>query len=93
MILYMYIAPGQGQTASRGQSFDVNRSVLSLHSVVASLKNVLKSDFIHSFHNLTHVYSPGVGTDSPQGTIFLCQQEGLITLPICCKLQRNLFEV
>ena len=29
MILYMYIAPGQGQTAPRGQSFNVNRNVLS----------------------------------------------------------------
>ena len=36
MILYMYIAPGQEQTAPRGQSFDVNRNVLSLHSFVAS---------------------------------------------------------
>ena len=26
MILYMYIALGQGQTAPRGQSFDVSRS-------------------------------------------------------------------
>ena len=40
MILYMYIAPGQGQTAPRGQSFDVNRNVLSLHSFVASLKRI-----------------------------------------------------
>ena len=41
MILYMYMAPGQGQgqTAPRGQSFDVNRNVLSLHSFVASFKN------------------------------------------------------
>ena len=31
MILYMYIAPGQGQTAPRGQSFNVNRNVLSFH--------------------------------------------------------------
>ena len=38
MIQYMYIAAGQGQTAPRGQSFDVNRNVLSLHSFVASLK-------------------------------------------------------
>ena len=37
-VLYMYIAPGQGQTASRGQSVDVNRNVLSLRSFVASLK-------------------------------------------------------
>ena len=25
MILYMYIAPGQEQTAPRGQNFDINR--------------------------------------------------------------------
>ena len=47
MILYMYTAPGQGQTASRGQNVDVNRNVLSLHSFVTSLKKMsLKPDFI-----------------------------------------------
>ena len=93
MILYMYIAPGQGQTAPRGQSFDVNRNVLSLHSYVASFKKVsLMSNFIQFFH-LKHVYSPGAGTDSPQGTKFWCQQKCLIALLICCKFQRNLFEV
>ena len=47
MILYMYIAPGQGQTAPRGQSFNVNRNVLSFHSFDASFKKLpLKSDFI-----------------------------------------------
>ena len=95
MILYMYIAPGQGQTEPGEQSFDVNRIVLSLHSFVPSFKNMsLKSDFIQFlFHDLIHIYSPGAGADSPQGTKFWCQQEGLITLPICCKFQRNLFEV
>ena len=45
--LYMYIAPGQGQTSPRGQSFDVSRNVLSLYSFVASFKKMsLKSDFI-----------------------------------------------
>ena len=45
--LYMYIAPGQGQTAPRGQSFNVNRNVLSFHSFDASFKKMpLKSDFI-----------------------------------------------
>ena len=68
MILYMYIAPGQGQRAPRGQSFYVNRNVSSLHSFVASFKqNSLKSDFIQ---DLIHVYSPGTGADSPQGTKF-----------------------
>ena len=42
MILYMYVALGQGQTAPREQSFDVNRNVLSLHLFVASLKNVFE---------------------------------------------------
>ena len=47
MILYMYIAPGQEQTAPRGQSFNVNRNVLSFHSFDASFKKMpLKSDFI-----------------------------------------------
>ena len=87
MILYMYIAPGQGQTAPRGQSFNVNRNVLSFHSFDASFKKMpLKSDLIH-------IYSPGAGADSPLGTKFGWQQKGIITLPIRCKFQRNLFEV
>ena len=93
-ILYMYIAPGQGQTAPRGQSFDFNRNVLSFHSFVASFKKCLWSLILNNFfHDLIHIYSPEVGVDSPQGTKFWCQQKGLITLPICCKFQRNLFEV
>ena len=71
MILYIYIAPGQGQTAPRGQSFDVNRNVLSLHSFVASFKkNVFEVYFIQFSHDLIHVYSPGAGADRPQGTKF-----------------------
>ena len=49
IILYMYIAPGQGQTIPRGQSFDANRNVLSLHSLQVSKKMSLKSDFIQFF--------------------------------------------
>ena len=30
----MYIAPGQGQTAPRGQNFDVNRKALSLYPFI-----------------------------------------------------------
>ena len=71
----MYIAPGQGQTAPRGQNFEF----LSLHSFVASFKKIsLKSDFIQFFydfihvffHDFIHVYSPGAGSDSPQGQSF-----------------------
>ena len=68
MILYMYIAPGQGQTYSREESFDVNINVLSLYLVVVSLKKMsVKFDFIHFIHDLIHLYSSGAGTDSPQG--------------------------
>ena len=95
MILYMYIAPGQGQTAPRGQSFNVNRNVLSFHSFDVSFqKNAFEIWFLDDlFYDLIHVYSPGAGADSPQRTKFGCQQKGIITLPICCKFQRNLFEV
>ena len=67
----MYIAPGQGQTAPRGQNFDVNRKALSLYPFVASFKEIsLKSDFIQFFHDLILVYSPGQGAYSPQRTQF-----------------------
>ena len=50
MILYMYIAPGQGQTAPRGQSFNVNRNVLSFHSFDASFqKKCLWSLILYNF--------------------------------------------
>ena len=65
----MYIALGQGQKAPRGQNFNVNRKVLSLYPFVASFKEIsLKSDFIHFFHDLIHVYSPGAGPYSPPPT-------------------------
>ena len=64
MILYMYIAPGQGQTTPWGHNFDVNRQHLSLCPFVAGLKkNALKSDFIYIFffHVSSYVHSPGQG--------------------------------
>ena len=67
----MYIARGQGQTAPRGQKFDINRKVLSLYPFVASLKEIsLKSDFIQCFHDLIHVYRPGAGGNKPPGDIY-----------------------
>ena len=64
----MYIAPGQGQTATRGHSCDVNRKALTLYPFIASFKEILlKSDFIHFFHDLIYVYSPGAGCIQPPG--------------------------
>ena len=43
-------SPGAGADSPRGQSFIVNRNVLSLYSFVASFKKMsLKSDFIQFF--------------------------------------------
>ena len=64
----MHIAPGHGQTAPRGQNFDVNRKVLSLYPFVAKFKEIsLESDFLHYFHDLIHVYIPGAGGIQPPG--------------------------
>ena len=78
MILYMYIAPGQGQTAPTGQSFDVNRNVLSLHSFVASSKKCLRSLILYNFfHDLIHVYSSGAGQTAPRGQNFDVNRKAL----------------
>ena len=64
----MYIAPGQGQTVSRGHNFDVNRKTLSLYPFVASFKEIsFNSDLIQFFHDLIHVYSPRAGGIQPPG--------------------------
>ena len=58
IILYMYIAPGQGQTVSRRQSFDVNRNVLSLHFFGASFKKNVFEVWFYTFFNCPkcHIY-------------------------------------
>ena len=52
----------------------------------------LKSDFIHFFNDLIHLYIDcrGSGAYSPQGTKFWChwcQQKRLVTSVICCWFQ------
>ena len=73
MILYMYIALGQGQTTPRGQTFDVNRKPLSLCPFVAGLKKIaLKSNFIYIFFPFHHMYiAPGKGRESIGDKIFM----------------------
>ena len=74
----MYIAPQQGQTAPRGQSFAINSNILLRHSFVASLKKMsLKSDFIHFFHDYIHVYSPRQGQTAPRGQNFDVNRKAL----------------
>ena len=49
MILYMYIAPGQGQAPRREQSFNVKTNVLSLHSFSPSLKQNVFEVWFYTF--------------------------------------------
>ena len=58
----MYIASGQRQTAPRGQNFDASRNALSLYPFDAKFqRNFFEVGFIHFFHDLLHVHSPGAG--------------------------------
>ena len=94
IILYMCIAPGQGQSNPWCQNFNVNRKLLQLRPFVASLKISLNSDFVYIFFKcFPHIYSPGAGADNPLWTKFWYQQKGLVTLSICCKFQKIIFEV
>ena len=107
IILYMYISPGQGLTTPSGWNFDVNRNILSVWSFTANFKKIsLKSDLYIVFHDFIHVYSPRAGADSSQGQslistemschfIHLLQvsKKCLVTSFICCKFQKNVFEV
>ena len=69
MILYMYIAPGQGLITSREQNFYVKRIHLSLWPTDASLKEIsLNRDFVHIL--FIHADSPRAGADHLLGTEF-----------------------
>ena len=55
-----------GQTAPRGQHFDVSRKALSLYLFVASFKEISLSLILYIlFHDLIHVYSPREGGIQP----------------------------
>ena len=69
-------------------------NLLSLRSFATSFKKCLWSLILYNFfHDFIHVYSPGAGGDNPLGTKFWCQQEYLVTLVICSKFQKKVFEV
>ena len=76
MILYMYIAPGQGLTTPWGQKFWCQQEHLVTSVICCKFQNIpLKSDFIQFFHDFIHVYCPGTGADSPPGDKVLMSTE------------------
>ena len=92
MISYMYMAPGQGQTAPRGQT---ETSCHFFHLLQIKKKKTLKSDLMHFFHDLMQVmlgYSPGARIDSPRGQNFDVNRKAL-TLYLFVVSLKNLFQV
>ena len=68
IILYMYIAPGQGQTAPRGQSFmSTEMSCHFINLLQVSNKCLWSLILYNFFHDLVHVYIPGQGQTASRG--------------------------
>ena len=90
----MYIAPGQGQTNSRGQNFYVDRKLLPLRPFVASLKTIsLNSDFIQFFSCFPHVYiAPGQGQTTLCGQNSDVNRKALSLCPFVASF-KNIFAV
>ena len=55
-----------------------------------SAEDMLKSAI---FEEKKLKHSPYAGAENPLGPEFLCKQEGLITMVICCKFKKNLFNL
>ena len=83
MILYMYIARGKGRKPLGDKLLMSTESPYCFDHLLQVSNKSLSTLILYIFFNVfPHVYSPGAGVDNPLGTKFLCQQKGLITLPI-----------
>ena len=90
----MYIAAGQGQTTPGDKILmSTETSCHFGHFLQLSKKSLWSLILYNFFHDFILVYSPGIGADNPLGMKFWCQQKNLVTLVICCKFKKNLFEV
>ena len=93
MILYMYIAPGQGQKTPWGHTFDVNRKTLPLRPFVAIFKQIfLNSDFIYIFNVFPYVYSPGAGQTTLCGQKSNVNRKALSLYPFVASLKKYLLK-
>ena len=72
----MNIAPGQGLTTLWDEILMSTGTPCHFgHLLQVSKKISLKSDFIHFFHVLIHVYRPGAGSIQPSGDKTLMSTE------------------
>ena len=93
MTLYLHIAPGQGKKLLGDKLLMSTESPYHFNHLLQVSNKSLWILTLYIFVNVfPHVYSPGAEANNPLWTKFWCQQKGLVTLPICCKFQTNLFE-
>ena len=74
-------SPRSGLDNTRGQNFDVNRNFSSLRSFATSFIKTSFGFYTIFFYDFIRVYSPRTVDNN------------LVTSVICCKFQKNLFEV
>ena len=90
-------SPGAGADSPQGQSFNVNRNVLSFQSLATSIKKIsLKSDFIHFFFMILYMYihvAPGQGLTIPRGRNVYVNRNILTLWSFVASFKKNLFEV
>ena len=93
MLLYMHIAPGQGQTTPWGQNVDVNRKALSLCPFSVSFKNIfLHSDFMHIFLMFFPMYiAPTQGQTTLWGKKFDANRKTLSLSPFVASYEKFSF--
>ena len=91
-ISYIYIKPQGKKRQPLGTMFlmQEERSYHINHWLHVS-KNRSASDFMHIF--FSWFYTCTWAGDNPFVPNFWCQKEGLITVAICCKFKKNLFNL
>ena len=69
--MYIHVAPGQGMKRLGDEIFMSTGTSCHFGYLLQVLKKSLCSLILCIFfHDFIHVYSPGAGADSPQGTKF-----------------------
>ena len=90
-VFHMYIAPGRGRQTGVKILISTERPYYFDH-LLQVLKKSLWTLILYTFFNVfLRVYSPRA--DIALGSKFWSQQKGFITLTICCKFKRNLFQL
>ena len=91
-LIHVY-RPRAESEVPRGQSFDVNRNILSLRSFFTSFKKIsLKSDFIHFFFKISYMYRSR-GRQPPRGQNFDVNKKALSLYQFVASFKKSLWSL